>query len=107
MSTMQTSDLALIQRLIGRTRQLLRLSWVIVGLAATCGLLLGTVLVAALVDLALTLWPSFRWVAMLLVVVPVGWVFVAEVLRSALRRLGCAASPGASKNTSRRSTTGW
>ena len=63
MSNMQTSDLQPIQRLIGRTRQLLRLSWVIVGMAVTCGLLLGTLLVAALADLthhALALVPLGR-----------------------------------------------
>ena len=88
MSNVQTSDLQPIQRLIARTRQLLRLSWVIIGMAVTCGLLLGTLLVAALADLTITLWPSLRWVALALVVIPVGGAFVMGVLRSALRRLG-------------------
>jgi hypothetical protein len=88
MSYLQTSGLESIERLIGRTRQLLRLSWVVVGLAITGGLLSAAVLLAALIDLAITLWPSFRWIVMAMVVVPVAWSFVMGVLRSALRRLG-------------------
>ena len=88
MSNMPPSDLAPIQQLIDRTRRLLRSSWMITGMAVVCTVLLGSLLVAATADLLLALWPSFRWVALAIVVIPAGWAFIMGVLRAGLRRLG-------------------
>ena len=95
MSNVPPSDLAPIQQLIDRTRRLLRSSWMITGMAVVCAVLLGSLLLAATADLLLALWPSFRWVALAIVVIPAGWAFIMGVLRAGLRRLG-------SRNVARR-----
>ena len=69
-------DTTPIQRLIRTTRRLLRSSWVITGLGLTVGLLLGTLVATTLVDLAVPVWPVLRLIALLLVVLPAGWVLV-------------------------------
>ena len=80
-------DTSPINRLISRTRRLLRSTWVLTGLGATVALALGTLVVVSLTDLAVSLWPSLRFVALLIVVVPATWAFVTGVLRPLFRRL--------------------
>jgi hypothetical protein len=74
--------------LIRTVRRLLRSSWIATGLGITLGLLLGILVSAAVIDLVVPLWPAFRFVALVLVVVPALWSFVAGVVRPLLRRLG-------------------
>ena len=75
-------------RLIRQVRQLLRGSWVATGTALAVAIYLGALLVLALVDLLVPLWPTMRWVALLLVVVPTLWAVFTGVLRPLFRRLG-------------------
>src|SRR5262245_42885237 len=91
-----------LHRLIGRTRLLLRSSWVATGLGLTVGLLLGTLAVLAvldlfvplepitlpLVDVVVPLDPILRCVALVLVVVPAFLALVQGVVRPLIRRLG-------------------
>ena len=80
-------DLSPIERLVHATRRLLRGSWVATGMGLTVGLAVGVLVAAALLDLAAPLWPALRFVALLAVVLPAGWVFVVGVLRPLFRRL--------------------
>src|SRR4051794_8096277 len=90
-----------LHRLVGRTRALLRTSWVATGLGITLGLLLTTLAVLAVIDLFMPLAPVtlpfvdvvvpldpiFRCVALLLVVVPSALALYPGVPRPLLRRL--------------------
>ncbi|RPI84188.1 MAG: hypothetical protein EHM42_07715, partial [Planctomycetaceae bacterium] len=80
-------DTSPIRRLISRVRRLLRSSWVATGAGVTLGLLFGTMVAAALFDLVLPLWPSFRFVALLAVVIPAAIAFHTGVVRPLFRRL--------------------
>ncbi len=91
-----------LHRLIGRTRRLLRSSWVATGLGLSLGLALGTLAVLAvldlfvpmtpvtlpIVDVVVPIDPVLRCVALLLVVVPGALAFLHGVVRPLLRRLG-------------------
>lgn len=77
-------------RLIRRVRHWLRGSWMATGLALTLSIYLGALLALACLDLLSPLWPTMRLVALLLVVLPAGWAFVAGVLRPLVRRLSDA-----------------
>jgi hypothetical protein len=91
-----------LHRLIGRTRRLLRTSWVATGLGISLGLLLGTLAVLAvldlfvplepitlpLLDMVVPLDPILRCIALLLVVVPALLAFLHGVVRPLFRRLG-------------------
>lgn len=81
-------DLTPIEELIRKVRTLLRSSWVATGLGITLGLLFGILVSAAVLDLVVPLWPWFRFVALVLVVVPALWSFIAGVVRPLLRKLG-------------------
>jgi hypothetical protein len=81
-------DMTPLYDLICRVRRLLRSSWIATGLGITLGLLFGILVSAAVVDLVVPLWPAFRFVALVLVVVPALSSFVAGVVRPLLRRLG-------------------
>jgi hypothetical protein len=85
--------------LIGRTRRLLRSSWIATGLGVSAGLLLGTLAVLAALDLlvplelalgswAVTIDPGLRLAGLLLIVVPAALAFLQGVVRPMLRRLG-------------------
>src|SRR5689334_7773354 len=90
-----------IYRLIRRTRRLLRSSWVVTGLGLSVGLLLGTLVALTLIDLTVPLKPItwtvagrvlpvdslIRAAALLLVVVPAAWAFLAGVVRPLFRRM--------------------
>src|ERR1700730_2523481 len=81
-------DINPIYRLIYKTRLLLRSSWVATGFGLTLGLLLGVLVAVVLLDLLVPLWPAFRLVALVLVVVPSAWGFFVGVVRPLFRRLG-------------------
>jgi hypothetical protein len=90
-----------LHRLIRRTRHLLRSSWVATGAGLTLGLLLGALVSLAALDLVAPVkpltWTVFghvlpvdsllRLFALLLIVVPATWAFVAGVVRPLCRRL--------------------
>ncbi len=90
-----------LHRLIRRTRRLLRSSWVATGAGLTLGLLLGALVSLTALDLAAPIapitWTVFGYVlpvdsllrlaALLLIVVPATWAFVAGVVRPLCRRL--------------------
>src|SRR5437016_57086 len=80
-------DTSTIQRLVWRTRRLLRSSWVATGLGLTVGLLFGVLVTAALIDLVVPLWPGFRLLALLAVTVPAAWALFVGVVRPLFRRL--------------------
>ena len=69
-------DTTPIEQLIRQTRSLLRSSWVATGLGLSAGLALAALVAVSLADLVSPLWPFFRLVALLLVVVPTAWVLV-------------------------------
>src|SRR5947209_2377867 len=91
-------------RLIGRTRRLLRSTWIATGLSLTVGLALGALVLVVLLDLlaavepgratlrlaglVLPLEPGLRLAGLLVVVVPALWAFVVGVLGPLVRRLG-------------------
>ena len=91
-----------LHRLIGRTRRLLRSSWVATGLGITLGLALGTLAVLAVLDLFIPMAPItlpvvdvvvpvdpiLRCVSLVLVVVPAVLAFLHGVVRPLFRRLG-------------------
>jgi hypothetical protein len=91
-----------LHRLIGRTRRMLRSSWIATGLGISLGLLLGTLAVLAVLDLFVPLEPItlpffdvvvpldtiLRCVALVLVVVPALLAFLHGVVRPLFRRLG-------------------
>jgi hypothetical protein len=91
-----------LHRLIGRTRRLLRSSWVATGLGITLGLGLGTLAVLAVLDLfvpmapvtlpfvdvVVPIDPILRCAALVLVVVPAVLAFLHGVVRPLFRRLG-------------------
>ena len=76
-----------IESLIFKTRRLLRSTWVATGTAVAVGLFFATLAVVALFDLALPLWPAFRFAALLLVAVPTIGVIIIGVVRPLVRRL--------------------
>ncbi|MGE0608203.1 MAG: hypothetical protein AB7O62_13995 [Pirellulales bacterium] len=80
-------DTSPIERLIDNTRRVLRSSWVATGAGLTLGLLLGTMVAVALVDLLIPMWPIFRWLALALVLVPAGWAGYVGVFRPLARKL--------------------
>ena len=80
-------DIKPIEELIRKVRTLLRSSWVATGLGLTLGMLFGILVSAAVLDLVIPLWPAFRFIALVLVVVPAAWSFIAGVVRPLLRRL--------------------
>ncbi|HEX7448464.1 MAG TPA: hypothetical protein VF306_13005 [Pirellulales bacterium] len=86
----QTPSPSPLFRLIRQVRQLLRGSWVATGTALSIAIYLGTLLVLALLDLLVPLWPTMRFIALLLIVVPTVWVAFTGVLRPLFRRLGNA-----------------
>ncbi len=80
-------DIAPVRDLIGRTRRLLRSSWVVTGASVTLGIGVVTLLVLSLTDLVIPFAPWVRLTALLLVVVPAAWMFIHGVVRPLLRRL--------------------
>ncbi|MDA1054283.1 MAG: hypothetical protein O3C40_27880 [Planctomycetota bacterium] len=76
-----------IETLIFKTRRLLRSTWVATGTAVAVGLFFATLAVVALFDLALPLWPAFRFAALLLVAVPTIGVIFIGIVRPLVRRL--------------------
>jgi predicted nucleic acid-binding Zn-ribbon protein len=95
-----------LDRLVRRTRLLLRSTWVLTGLGLTLALLLGTLTAVTLLDVVAPVEPevaltpertllphvvlpgsALRLAALLLVLVPAAWVFVLGVLRPLFRRL--------------------
>jgi hypothetical protein len=76
-----------IYRLIRQTRRRLRTSWVATGLGISLGLLLATLVIVTMLDLAMPLWPIFRLLALLLVLVPATWAFGVGVVLPLCRRL--------------------
>jgi len=76
-----------IERLIRRTRLWLRTSWIATGLAATLAALFALVLVTAMLDLLVTLWPVFRWAALMALAAPAVVLLVGGVAWPAVRRL--------------------
>jgi hypothetical protein len=80
-------DVTPIRSLIRRTARLLRSSWVATGMGLTLGLGLGTIALLSLLDLAMPLAPLLRLAALVLVIVPAAWAFLAGVVRPLFRRL--------------------
>lgn len=81
-------DTTPIYRLIRKTRQLLRSTWVATGLGLTVGLLVAALVLVTTVDMVLPLWwPVLRLLGLLLIVVPASWALVVGVLRPLFRRL--------------------
>ncbi|MBC7967465.1 MAG: hypothetical protein H7Z17_16240, partial [Fuerstia sp.] len=76
-----------LERLIQTTRRLLRSTWVAIGLGVSVGLFLTTLLLVTMLDLAVPLWPLFRFVGLMVVAVPTIWAFVVGVARPLFRRL--------------------
>ena len=89
-SSQHAPDTKPIFGLIRRVRQWLRGSWMATGLALSLTLYLSTLLALACLDLLSPLWPTMRLVALLLVVIPSGWAFIAGVLRPLVRRMSDA-----------------
>ncbi|HEX5447473.1 MAG TPA: hypothetical protein VFW87_26900, partial [Pirellulales bacterium] len=58
------------------------------GTALSIAIYLGTLLVLALLDLLVPLWPAMRFIALLLIVAPTLWAAFTGVLRPLFRRLG-------------------
>ena len=86
-TTKEMPDTSPIDRLVRRTRQWLRSSWVATGLGLSLGLLLATLVAVALLDLAVPLWPTFRLLGLLAIVIPASWAFLAGVVLPLFRRL--------------------
>lgn len=87
-SSSEVSPLSLsIERLIFKTRRLLRSTWVATGSAVAVGLFFTTLALVALFDLALPLWPAFRLAGLLLVTVPTLGVTFIGVVRPLVRHL--------------------
>src|SRR5438105_2902894 len=90
-----------LHRLIRHTRRLLRSSWVATGAGLTLGLLLGALVSLTALDLVAPVkpltWTVFqhvipvdsllRLMALLVIVVPASWAFIAGVIRPLCRRL--------------------
>ncbi|MFV1967893.1 MAG: hypothetical protein ACC628_20875 [Pirellulaceae bacterium] len=76
-----------IENLIVKTGRLLRSTWVVTGFAVAVGLFFTTLAVVALFDLALPLWPAFRFAGLLFVAVPTLGVTFIGVVRPLVRRL--------------------
>jgi len=76
-----------LERLIETTRRLLRSTWVAIGLFVSAGLFLTTLLSVTLLDLAIPLWPTFRFAGLLVVAVPTVWAVVVGVARPLFRSL--------------------
>ncbi len=82
-----TPDITPIHRLIRTTRRLLRSSWVGTGAGLTVGLLLGTLLLAAAVDIVFPMAEWLRWVALGIVALPASYALLIGVLLPLVRRL--------------------
>src|SRR6188508_2366122 len=80
-------DTSAIQRLIRRSRALLRSSWVLTGVCVSAGLLIAVVCLVTLTDLALALQPWLRFAGLMLVVLPFVAAFFVGVLKPLFRRL--------------------
>ena len=76
-----------LERLIQTTRRLLRSTWVAIGLGVSVGLFLTTLVIVTMLDLAVPLWPAFRFVGLMAIAVPTIWAFVVGVARPLFRRL--------------------
>src|SRR5262245_51145565 len=87
-----------LHRLIGKTRRMLRSTWVITGLGLTVGLLVGALVATTGLDMVLPLDPAWslfgvqidgwvRLMALLVVVVPASWALLVGVVKPLLRRL--------------------
>ena len=74
-------------RLIRRVRHWLRGSWMATGLALSLTIYLSALLILACLDLLSPMWPTMRFAALLLVVVPSGWAFFTGVVRPLVRRM--------------------
>jgi hypothetical protein len=81
------AEMSRIDALIGRTRRLLRSSWVATGAGMTLGLCLAAVVATTLADLAVPLPVVLRTAGFLLVVVPTLMALYVGVLRPAVRRI--------------------
>jgi hypothetical protein len=86
----QAPDTTPIYRLLRKVKHLLRLSWVATGLGITLGLWLTTLVAFGLLDLALPLWPAFRLLGLMLIIVPASWAFLMGVIVPLCRRLAAA-----------------
>ena len=80
-------DITPVRDLIVRTRRILRSTWVVTGSSVTLGIGIITLLVLSLTDLLVPFGTWVRLTALLLVLVPAGWMFIHGVLRPLLRRL--------------------
>ena len=78
---------AKLDRLIQTTRRLLRSTWVAIGVGVAVGLFVTTLVLVTMLDLAVPLWPVFRFVGLLVIAVPTIWAFVVGVARPLFRRL--------------------
>ncbi|MFN0195119.1 MAG: hypothetical protein ACKVT0_00105, partial [Planctomycetaceae bacterium] len=76
-----------IRSLIETSRRWLRTGWVATGTGITVGLLTSLLLIAGLIDLVIVLWPSFRFVALMVVLIPTSLALGWGVLRPLLRRI--------------------
>lgn len=83
----ETPSTAAIERLISRTRRLLRSTWTTTGVAITCGVFVSALLFVTVVDLAMPLSRFLRVVGWLLVFVSGSSALVAGVFVPLLRRL--------------------
>jgi hypothetical protein len=83
-------DMRPIDRLIRRTRRLLRSSWVATGTALAAGLLLASLVLTTLLDLAWPLSTLLRTLALACVVLPTCWAVATRVLVPLFRRLRAA-----------------
>lgn len=76
-----------IASLIETSRRWLRSGWVATGAGITVGLLASLLLIAGLLDLILVLWPSFRLIALMAVLIPTLLALAWGVLRPLFRRI--------------------
>ena len=76
-----------LDHLIQTTRRLLRSTWVAIGLGVSSGLFLTTLLIVTMLDLAVPLWPAFRFIGLLFIAVPTSWALFVGVVRPLFRRL--------------------
>jgi hypothetical protein len=81
------ADLNRIDSLIATTRRMLRTSWLFTGVALTIGLCITGLVIAACLDLVMSLSIPFRAAALIAIVVPTVLALSAGVVRPAMRRL--------------------
>jgi hypothetical protein len=80
-------ELARITRIIAASRRVLRVVWLLTGIALAAGLFLATLSAAVLVDLIAPMTMPFRLAALFIIAVPTMLALFAGVVRPALRRL--------------------